>query len=77
MRKISFIAAVVSLVGALSVGEANAGGGMGDPSVHMRDMNALCDRQLRGEAPPGPSACLPDVPLGPDSHGHDLNHQES
>ena len=42
-----------------------AGGGMGDPSVVLREKNAICDRQRRGELPPEPSYCLPELPVGP------------
>lgn len=36
--------------------------GMGDPSAHTREMNALCERQRRGEGPDHPDACLPEYP---------------
>ena len=40
-------------------------GGMGDPSTVLRQKNAICDQQRRGEIPPGPSFCLPELPVGP------------
>lgn len=42
--------------------QTSAAIGMGDPSAHLREMNALCDRQRRGEAPPQPNFCLPEYP---------------
>ena len=41
--------------------QTSAAIGMGDPSAHLREMNALCDRQRRGEAPQ-PNFCLPEYP---------------
>ena len=38
--------------------------GMGDPSAHIREMNALCEKQRRGEAPAHPDACPPVYPPG-------------
>jgi len=40
-------------------------GGMGDPSTVLRQKNAICDQQRRGEIPPEPSFCLPELPVGP------------
>lgn len=40
-------------------------GGMGDPSVVLRQKNAICDQQRRGEIPAEPSFCLPELPVGP------------
>jgi hypothetical protein len=37
-----------------------ASGGMGDPSAHTRELNAICDAQRRGEYPRYHEACLPD-----------------
>ncbi len=66
MRKFSRIALFFAAAGVVSAGPAFAnGGGMGDPSTHIREMNAGCDAQRRGEAPPYPNLCLPEYPLGP------------
>ncbi len=43
-------------------------GGMGDPSTVLREKNAICDQQRRGEIPPEPSFCLPELPVGPVYH---------
>jgi hypothetical protein len=40
-------------------------GGMGDPSTNMREKNAICEAQRRGEGPLYPNLCLPELP--PDS----------
>jgi len=40
-------------------------GGMGDPSTVLRQKNAICDQQRRGEIPPEPSFCLPELPVTP------------
>ena len=40
-------------------------GGMGDPSVVLRQKNAICEQQRRGEGPLYPNMCLPELPVGP------------
>lgn len=66
MRKISRVQWFIVAAGLVSAGPAFAtGGGMGDPSTHIREMNALCDAQRRGQAPPNPNMCLPEYPLAP------------
>jgi hypothetical protein len=66
MRKSLLVALLSAAVGVIGLGQAFAnGGGMGDPSMHMKEMNAECDAQRRGEAPPYPNLCLPEYPLGP------------
>ncbi len=40
-------------------------GGMGDPSAHIKEMNAICEKQKRGEGPLYPNLCLPEYPLAP------------
>lgn len=41
------------------------GGGMGDPSEHTRQMNAICEMQKHGHGPLYPNMCLPEYPPGP------------
>jgi hypothetical protein len=41
------------------------GGGMGDPSQHLKDMNAICEMQRHGVGPLSPNLCLDDYPVGP------------
>lgn len=38
-------------------------GGMGDPSTVMREKNAICEAQRRGEGPRSPDMCLPELPV--------------
>lgn len=40
-------------------------GGMGDPSAVLRQKNAICEQQRRGEGPLYPNMCLPELPVGP------------
>jgi hypothetical protein len=40
-------------------------GGMGDPSTHLREMNAICEKQKHGEGPLYPNLCLPEHPPAP------------
>jgi hypothetical protein len=66
MRKTLLTTSIIAMMGLLGVGPALAGGGgMGDVDAHTRDINRLCDMQRRGEAPPSPSFCLPELPPGP------------
>ena len=62
MRNMSIVAIVAATVGFASAGQAVAGGGMGDVSAHMRQDQAICDAQRRGEYPRYHNACLPDYP---------------
>jgi hypothetical protein len=41
------------------------GGGMGDPSTVLKEKNAICEMQRRGEGPLTPNMCLPELPVGP------------
>ena len=68
MRIFSIVALVAASVGVASVGNAVAGnmGGMGDVSAHMREDQAICDAQRRGEYPRYHNACLPDYRPSPE-----------
>ena len=37
-------------------------GGMGDPSYILKQKNAICDAQRRGEGPLYPNLCQPEYP---------------
>lgn len=37
--------------------------GMGDPSTVLKEKNAICDAQRRGEAPRNPDMCMPELPV--------------
>ena len=65
MSKLLLFSALAASVAFAAARPAFAVGGMGDPSRHMKEMNALCDLQRRGEAPPSPNVCLPEYPPGP------------
>jgi len=68
MRKLSVVAIVIAFVGVVGVGKAGANGGMGDPSVHQKEIQANCEAQRRGELPGYPSACPSwalDTPVQP------------
>jgi hypothetical protein len=56
MRKLSILATVLDIAIA-GAGPAIAGGGMGDPSAHQRQIQETCDKQRRGEIPGYPSGC--------------------
>ena len=62
MRNFSIVAIIAASVGFASIGHAVAGGGMGDVSASMREEQAICDAQRRGEYPRYHDACLPDYP---------------
>jgi len=47
---------------AAGVSSAVAVGGMGDPSTLLRQKNAICEMQRRGEGPRQPDMCLPEMP---------------
>ena len=51
---------------ALAATSASAAGGMGDPSVLLKQKNAICDLQRHGEGPRQPDMCLPEYPLDSD-----------
>jgi len=59
MRKLLIVSLLLAATPALA-----GSGGMGDPSTHLREMNALCEKQKRGEAPRNPDVCLPEYPPG-------------
>lgn len=40
-------------------------GGMGDSAAVLRQKNAICEQQRRGEGPLYPNMCLPELPVGP------------
>ena len=66
MRKFISLSLCSALLGGLASTSALAGGGgMGDVGKFMREKNAICDQQRRGEAPPYPSQCLPELPVTP------------
>ena len=61
MIKMAFVSmAVVVLASA-----AAQAGGMGDSSARLRQMNATCEAQKRGEGPLFPNMCLPEYPPAP------------
>jgi hypothetical protein len=73
VRKILLTASLAASAILPIVGPAFAGG-MGDSSAHIREMNAICEKQKRGEAPLHPNLCLPEyppdyAPRGPARHG--------
>ena len=63
MMKILRLGLLAASVAFVAAGPA-AAGGMGDASAHIREMNAICDMQRRGQAPPSPNMCLPEYPPG-------------
>ena len=69
MRNFSIVAIFAASVGFASIGQAVAGGGMGDVSAHMRSDQDICDAQRRGEYPRDHNACLPDHPDYSDKSG--------
>ena len=66
MRNLSTVVLIVASFAVSGIGSAVAGnmsnGNMGDPSAGMRQMQAICDAQRRGEYPRYHDACLPDYP---------------
>ena len=62
MRKSSILALAAIAAALSSPGPAAANGGMGDSSAHVREMQAICEAQKRGEIPRNPDACLPRFP---------------
>jgi hypothetical protein len=61
MRNLSIVLLIVASFALSGIGSAVAGN-MGDPSAGMRQMQAICDAQRRGEYPRYHDACLPDYP---------------
>ena len=55
---------LVLAVGLVAASPAVAGG-MGDPSTVLKQKNAICEAQRRGEGPRYPDLCLPEYPLAP------------
>ncbi len=75
MRKFSILTIAVLATGLAGVTPSLAGGsgGMGDPSAHMRYMQAICDAQKAGTYPRDHQACLPDdmgPPIGLNPYDH-------
>ena len=64
MRNFLRFALLAATFGGMGAGSALAGG-MGDPSKPMRERNAICEKQRRGEGPLSPNLCLPELPPGP------------
>jgi hypothetical protein len=65
MRNYVLIGILTASLGLIQTGVASAGG-MGDPSTVLKEKNAICERQRRGEGPLQPNMCLPELPV--DSH---------
>jgi hypothetical protein len=64
MRRFIRLSTLSAVLAVVAVAGAEAGG-MGDPSTHMKEQNAICDKQRRGELPPNPNMCLPELPVTP------------
>jgi hypothetical protein len=62
MRKSLNLVTLFAVFGLIGAGAALAGG-MGDPSAHIKELNAICDLQRRGEGPLTPNMCLPELPV--------------
>jgi hypothetical protein len=65
MRKMFLAGLVVGFGGLGAVPALATGGGMGDPSQHLKDMNAICEMQRHGVGPLSPNLCLDEYPVGP------------
>ncbi len=66
MRHLIKLASLTVALGLIGAGSAFAGGGgMGDPSTVIREKNAICEMQRRGQGPLSPNMCLPELPPGP------------
>jgi hypothetical protein len=63
MRKVFSVASLSTIAGIVWFSPALAG--MGDPSTVLREKNAICDMQRRGEGPLYPNMCLPELPVTP------------
>jgi hypothetical protein len=63
MRNIWLVALVSATVGV--VGVENADAAPGDVNALLKQNNAICDQQRRGERPRYPDMCLPEIPPGP------------
>jgi len=74
MRNFSIVAIFAASVGFAGIGQAAAAGGMGDVSASMREEQAVCDAQRRGEYPRYHNACLPDYPGYPDYSDKSVRH---
>ena len=65
MRNFFRFALLSATLGVIGAGSAFAGGGgMGDPSTVIREKNAICEMQRRGQGPMSPNMCLPELPPG-------------
>jgi hypothetical protein len=72
MRNYIITAALFAVFALTGVGQAFAGGGMGDVAANVRGNNERCEAQRRGEYPKYFNACLPDYPVtqeGPEPGG--------
>jgi hypothetical protein len=65
MTRLSLLSLLAASAVLAAGGSASAVGGMGDASAHLKEMNALCDLQRRGELAREPDLCLPEYPPGP------------
>lgn len=66
MRNVMRTVLLAAAVGSIGVGQAFAGG---DASAALlRQKNAICEMQRRGQGPLYPSMCLPELPPGPVYH---------
>jgi hypothetical protein len=63
MRSLISLSMLSVLLVGVTMTPAHAG--LGDVGKFMRDKNAICEQQRRGELPPHPSQCLPELPPGP------------
>jgi hypothetical protein len=68
MRKVLLAGLVVGFGGLGAVPAMATGGGMGDPSQHLKDMNAICQMQRHGVGPLSPNLCLDDYPVASVDH---------
>jgi hypothetical protein len=59
MTKLLLVSLLAASAAGLAARPAYAGG---DVAAHLREMNAICELQRRGEAPPHPNLCLPEYP---------------
>jgi hypothetical protein len=62
--------ALATVAWVASFTSAFAYGGMGDPSTVLKEKNAICEAQKRGEGPLYPNMCLPELPVDDRLPGH-------
>jgi hypothetical protein len=65
MARLPLLSLLTAAAVLAAVGSTSAAGGMGDASAHLKEMNALCDLQKRGEIAREPNLCQPEYPLAP------------